>query len=202
MSEMKVAVEAAGQESAAASEEPMPGSVLDWLATGMKQLSGALKKLTVDSLAEDEDTDSLPGLTAQQEKLRRLLLKLGEELSGDLAVLPDIEPDLLTTARKQCRAAPEDRILAVLDFGDGGDRGLLFGCAGLYWRNGDDTPHEGTGALRYAELAERRIVSHGNVVYLGKDQFLCPNPDETGIDCEELVRMLSRVQKMLAPRPA
>jgi serine/threonine protein kinase len=202
MSEMKVAVEAAGQEPSA--EEPAPGSLLDWLTRKMtKKISGALKKFGVDSQTDDDETDSFPGLTPQQEKLRRLLLKVGEELSGDFSVLPDIEPDLLNTAREQCRAAPEDRILAVLDFGDGGgDGALLFGCAGLYWCNGDDTPHAGTGSLPYAELSERRIVSHGNVVYLGKDQFLCPNPDETGIDCEELVRMLSKVQKVMAPRPA
>jgi hypothetical protein len=170
----------------------------------VKQLSGALKKFTAESLADaDEESDPLPGLTAQQEKLRRLLLVLGEELSGDFSVVPDIEHDVLSTARKQCQAAPEDRILAVLDFGDGGgDGGLLFGCAGLYWRNGADTPHPGTGALSYKELSDRRLVSHGNVVYLGKDQFLCPNPDETGIDCEQLVSMLYKVREAMAPFPA
>jgi hypothetical protein len=120
---------------------------------------------------------------------------------GDLAVLPDIDNDLLAAVRKHCRAAPDDPVLAVLDFSGGeGEYALLFGGAGLYWRNGADTPHPGTQAVPYAELAGRRLVNHGDAVYLGKDQFMCPNPDETGIDCGDLVQVLSRVRQAVAPR--
>jgi hypothetical protein len=153
--------------------------------------------------AAGEPPDPRSGLPAQQEKLRRLLQSAQGELSGYLAVLPDIDNTLLATARKRCQAAPDDRILGVLDFGGGeGEAALLFGSAGLCWRNGEDTPHAGAGSLTYAELAGRRLVNHGDVVYLGKDQFLCPQPDESGVDCEELVGLLYKVREAMAPRPA
>jgi serine/threonine protein kinase len=197
MSEMKTAVEAAGQE---------PGTWRGWLAEGLLMM---LKRFTPDNLCDaakeeeaDEEDRPLPGLSAQEDKLRRLLLSLHYEVLGDLAVLPDIDQEVLAAARKLCKVAPDDRVLAVLDFSGGeGKEGLLFGCGGLYWRNGNDTPYSGTGALGYAELAGRRIVNHGDVVYLGKDQFLCPNPDESGIDCEELVHVLEKVREAAAPRP-
>jgi hypothetical protein len=190
MSEMKTAVEAAGQE---------PATWRDWLGAGLVMM---LKKFTADSICdaakeEEADEEDRPaGLSEQQEKLRKLLLSLQEEVLGDLAVLPDIEQEILATARKRCKVAVDDRILAVLDFsGEEGEQALLFGCGGMYWRNGDDTPHPGTGSLSYAELAGRRVVNHGDVIYLGKDQFLCPNPDESGIDCEELVNVLEKVRE-------
>jgi hypothetical protein len=156
----------------------------------------------VEEEEADESAEPIPGLTTQEEGLRRLLLSSADDLSDCLSVLPDIDNDLLRTARHCCRAAPEDRILAVLDFSGGeGTSALLFGCTGLYWRNGDDTSHPETGWLRYTELADRRVVNHGDVVYLGNDQFLCPNPDDSGIDCEALVSLLTRVRDALAPRP-
>jgi tRNA A-37 threonylcarbamoyl transferase component Bud32 len=191
MSEMKTAVEAVGQA---------PASLREWLNAGMLLL---LKRFTpnLQAGADDEVGDPLAGLTAQQEKLRRLLESAEGELSN-LSVLPDIDNDLLAAARQQCRAAADDRILAVLDFGGEGESALLFGTAGLYWRNAEDTPHPGPGSLGYADLAGRRLVNHGDVVYLGNDQFLCPNPDESGIDCEELVKVLYKVRAAMAPRPA
>jgi serine/threonine protein kinase len=150
----------------------------------------------------DESPDSVPALTAEERELRRLLSK-EDGLSYYLSVHPDIDNTLLATARKQCRAAPDDRILAVLDFSDGeGTAALLFGGAALYWRNAEETPHPGPGSLSYAELSGRRIINHGDVVYLGNDQFLCPQPDDSGIDNEALATALYKVGHVMAPRPA
>jgi serine/threonine protein kinase len=190
MSEMKTALEAAGQP---------PTSPLERLVSGVLQVIKSLAASRPDHAEAEEDEDDsippVPGLTAPEEKLRRLLLS-HEDSSGYLAVIPEIDNTLLATARKRCRAAPDDRILAVLDFSNGeGESALLFGSATLYWRNGEDTPHPGTGCLGYVELAGRRIINHGDVVYLGQDQFLCPDPEETGIDCEELVSLLNKMPR-------
>jgi tRNA A-37 threonylcarbamoyl transferase component Bud32 len=195
MSEMKTAVESARQE---------PASWRDWLNAGLVMV---MKKFSVDHLCDaakeeaGEEGSPLPGLSAQQETLRRVLLSLHYKVMGDLAVLPDIDQEVLAAARKHCKVALDERILAVLDFSGGeGENALLFGCSGMYWHNGDDTPHPGTGAVSYAELASRRVVNHGEVVYLGKDQFVCPKPDESGIDCEELVNVLEKVRAAEAAR--
>jgi serine/threonine protein kinase len=148
--------------------------------------------------ASDESNDPVPGLTPQEERLRRLLAD--SALADYLAVIPDIDNSLLAVARKQCQAAPDDRILAVLDFSGGeGEAALLFGCAALYFCNGDDTPHPDSAWLRYTDLAGRPLVNHGDAVYLGNNLFLCPNPDETGIDCEELANLLGKVRDLMAP---
>jgi hypothetical protein len=200
MSEMKTDVEAAGQP---------PTSSLERVVEGVLKVIKTFKEHRWASMGEwgewaaGEHADPVHGLTAQEEGLCRLLRSCEGNLSHYLSVLPDIEKEVLTTARKRCRAAPEDRILAVLDFSGGeGETGLLFGCGGLYFCNGDDTPHPGTGFLSWADLPGRRFINHGEVVYLGKDQFICPIPDETGIDCEELVSLLNRVRAALAPWPA
>jgi tRNA A-37 threonylcarbamoyl transferase component Bud32 len=143
--------------------------------------------------------EAVPGLSAQEEGLRRVLLPFEGELAHCLSVLPNIDSTVLGTARKRCRVPPEDRILAVLDISGGeGEFGLLFGCSALYWRNEDETPHPGTAALRYAELSGRRLVNHGDAIYLGNDQFLYPKPDDTGIDCEVVVSVLNKVREAMA----
>jgi serine/threonine protein kinase len=192
MSEMKDAVEATSQPS---SQPPL--SSLERIVSGVVAMIKGFTAIRRDDAAkaEDESDPPVPGLTAEEEQLRRLLSR-EEELSSYLAIIPEIDSSQLATARKRCRVAADDRILAVLDFSDGeGEAGLLFGSQALYWRNGEDTPHPGTGCLPYKDLAGRRVINHGDVVYLGKDQFLCPNPDETGIDCEELVNLLHKMPR-------
>jgi serine/threonine protein kinase len=183
MSEMKSAVEGTKGTSGMGWKW---GSLFEGLA-GVQRF--------IEGFQSHRSAESVPHLDPKEEALRRLLEKLEHEVSGEYSVLPDIDATLLGTLRRRCRAAPEDRILAVLDFSGGeGESGLLFGCAGLYWCNDDDTPHPGTGSLRYAEMAGQCFVNHGDAVWLGKDRFLCPKPDESGVDCEELVSVLNKVR--------
>jgi len=155
----------------------------------------------IESFHSHRSAEPVPGLSPKEEELHRLLAKLEHDLNGDYSVVPDIDATRLGALRRLCRAVPEDRILAMFDFSDGeGDSGLLFGCAGLYWRNEDDTPHPGPGSLRYADLTGRRFVNHGDAVWLGRDQFICPRPDESGVDCEELVVALNKVRNAVTPR--
>ena len=145
---------------------------------------------------------AVAGLTAWEEALRSCSGSPGSTAE----VVPDIESDLLAATRKSCKAAPGDPILAVLDFSGGeGDAALLFGCEGLYWRNGPGTGHPGPGPITYADMLGRRFVNHGDVVYLGNGQFICPNEEETGVGAEELTGLLFKVCAVLegevTPRP-
>jgi serine/threonine protein kinase len=190
MSEMKSAVEGAAGTSSAGSKW---GSLIEKLI-GVQRL--------FESFQTHRSAESVPGLSPKEEELHRLLSKLEHEVSGDYSVLPDIDATLLGTLRRQCRTNREDRILAVLDFSGGeGNSGLLFGCEGLYWRNDDDTPHPGTGSLLYADMVGQRFVNHGDAVWLGKDRFVCPKPEESGVDCEELVSVLNKVRDAYAHNP-
>jgi hypothetical protein len=158
-----------------------------------------------DEEEADDSAEPMPGLSVKEEELRQLLLK--SDLAGWdwLSVIPNIDDTLLAAARKQARVALDDRVLAVLDLAAGEEGSfMVFGCSGLYWYNGQDTPHPGTGSLSYAELAGRRFVNHGDAVYLGDDQFLCPTPtpDEGGIECDVLVKALTGVRDLMkAPSP-
>jgi serine/threonine protein kinase len=151
---------------------------------------------------EEEEEPSAPilGLTPQEENLRQLLEEAVEEdlFSSQLTVLPDIDGDALAAARRGCKAAPDDRILGLLDCSGGETAAVLFGCRALYWRNGEDTPHPGTGSIAYSELVGRRFVNHGHAVSLGNDQYICPNEDESGISSEQLTGFLYRVRDLLA----
>jgi serine/threonine protein kinase len=162
---------------------------------------GALLKvmLSAKRTAAAEEARVL-GLTAQEDGLRRLLIQARErDLLPGLSVLPDIDGELLADTRRACKAGPDDRGLGILKLDDGGgDAALLFGCQGVYWRNAEGTSHPGSGSVSYAELAGRRFVNHGSVVYLGKDQFLCPNEEETNISAEQLTGFLYQVRDLMA----
>jgi serine/threonine protein kinase len=137
---------------------------------------------------------SVPGLSTKEESLRLQLLYWQDELSRCLSVLPGIDPNLLATAREQCRAPADEVILAVLDFSGGkGESGLLFSGKGLHWRNGADTPHPGTGSLSYQELSGQRLVNQGDMISLDNGQFICPRPDKSGIDCKILRIVLNKM---------
>jgi serine/threonine protein kinase len=157
--------------------------------------------------AEEEEEESpapILGLTPKEEELRLLLEEaVAEETFDDqLTALPDIDGDTLAAARKACRADPDDRVLGLLDFSGDGKAALLFGCRALYWRNGEDTPHPGTGSIPYAEMGARRFVNHGDAVYAGNDQFICPNEGESGIPSEQLTVFLYRVREVLTSSEA
>lgn len=67
---------------------------------------------------------------------------------------------------------------------------------GVASRCGKGTDHPGTGQLTSAELGTRTIVNHSDAVYLGKQQCLCPQPEETDVDRESLVALLCGIQAM------
>ncbi len=46
------------------------------------------------------------------------------------------------------------------------------------------------------DMAGRRMINHGEVGWLGNDLFICPKPDETGVDCEKLLGVLNTVRRM------
>jgi tRNA A-37 threonylcarbamoyl transferase component Bud32 len=192
MSEMKSAVEGATDTPGASGLGRKWGALIEGLIGVQRFFEG---------FGSHRSCETVPGLEPKEEALCKLLSKFQDELSGEYSVFPDIDATLLGTLRRRCRAAPEDRILAVLDFSDGeGESGLLFGSTALYWRNDEDTPHPGTGVLRYADMVGRRFVNHGDAVWLGKDQFICPRPEDTGIDSEELVSVLNKLRDRLAER--
>jgi hypothetical protein len=142
------------------------------------------------------------GLTAPEEVLWQFLKKLEKDRRyyPQFSVLPDIDKELLTASRTACRVPPDDRVLGLLDLSGGeGDPALLFGCHGLYWRNGDDSPHPGVRSLTYADLAGRRPVNHGDAIYLGGELYLCPNEDEAGVAAEDIVYLLCQARDLMAP---
>jgi tRNA A-37 threonylcarbamoyl transferase component Bud32 len=145
--------------------------------------------------------EPFPGLSREEDDLRQLLLRYQDHLSS-LWVLPEVPGEMLATARKSCRAPRADRVLGLLDFTgeDSGEDALLFGCRGLYYHNREDSVQPGAGSIPYEELPQRSFVNHGQAVYLGKEQFLCPDPDV--VDCEQLAALLAEVRTLLVSRPA
>jgi hypothetical protein len=141
-------------------------------------------------------------LNRQEEALRRMLLAEFEEQewSCTYQVLPEFDTEVMVSARRICKVPAEEHILGFVDFGDGeATTGLAFGCRGLYWCNGPDAHQPGAGALAYQEMAQRQFVNHGDRVFLGNDQFLCPDIEEGGPEIEELTELLYRVRKLMAP---
>ncbi len=156
---------------------------------------------SVTEVAQARPLTPPSGLAAGVETLWQFLKKLEHDRRyyPQLSVLPDIDKELLTASRTACRVPPDDRVLGVLDLSGGeGDPALLFGCHGLCWRNGDDSPHPGVRSLTYAELADRRPVNHGDAIYLGGELYLCPNEDEAGVAAEDIVDLLCQARDLMA----
>jgi serine/threonine protein kinase len=147
---------------------------------------------------EDEDEEApVPGLTEQEENLRVLLEESADDFHSMITALPEIESEALAEARKACQVPPDDRVIGMLALGVEDWRSVLvFGCQGLYWRNADGTPHSGGGAMNYVELGRRRFVNHGDAVYLGRDQYICPNEAETCVTAEQLTGLLYQVREV------
>ena len=55
-------------------------------------------------------------------------------------------------------------------------------------------------AVPYAEFPQRTFVNHGNEVYLGNDQFIPFDPDESPVDGETLVSVLNAVKEVMNRR--
>jgi tRNA A-37 threonylcarbamoyl transferase component Bud32 len=141
-----------------------------------------------------------PGVPGQDRELWQYLKDAADE--HGLYLAPDLPAEGLHNARKNLGVPPSERILALLDFtGDEEDckNSLLFGAEAIYFRgivSGKDWPV----AIPYEEFPERSFVNHGLIVYVGKDQFLKPDLDESPVDCEAITRMLEHVRDAVLRR--
>jgi predicted Ser/Thr protein kinase len=152
--------------------------------------------------AEEPPDVPLPYLQPREEALLRLLQAEFHKQwwSWTYQVLPEFDNEVLVSARRICEVPPDEHILGFLDLGDGeATTGLAFGCRGLYWRNSQGTQQPGPGTLAYPEMVQRQFVNHGDRVYLGNGQFLCPDIEDGGPATEELIELLYRVRGLLAP---
>ncbi|MGL4551051.1 MAG: hypothetical protein ACRC33_07680, partial [Gemmataceae bacterium] len=153
-------------------------------------------------------TDSQAEVTGLSIRLL-VLLQLLQYAKGlpHLVALPRISGRWQTVAREQCEVDDADRILGILHFAgprfspDGDNYGLVFGCAGLYWRNDDDTDWAGEWQLTYEELAECPVVNHGKSVYLGDDYRIVPVAGGHAADCEALTALLIAVRDHTGEQP-
>lgn len=175
--------------------------VFCFIPMGVAALQASFRLEGSEEEEEDQPSAPPPGLSETEEALRQRLKQAedDDEFHSQLSVVPDIDSTLLSSARENCEVPDEEQVLGVLDFSQGeGERGVVFGCQGIYWNNGIDTPHPGTGTLSYAELAKRRFVNHGISVYLGTDLFICPEEEETWISAEQMTRLLYEVSAVMS----
>jgi tRNA A-37 threonylcarbamoyl transferase component Bud32 len=136
---------------------------------------------------------------------QRICQALGGRSEDYLFLLPKIPPERLATARKVCRVPVAERVLGLLDltYGETATHSLLFGSQGIYFHNVAESDSPGPWAVRYEEFPSRSFVNHGTQVYLGNDQFLCPEADwcEYYPDgCETVAHLLNAVRQALQPR--
>lgn len=131
----------------------------------------------------------------EEHRLRQDLLLFQPLLAYRLQVVPEVEPETLSEARKFCEVPPEERVVGVLPFDmdsemQASSGGMVFGMDGVYYRNGTATEQPGVGRLRYKEMLDRSFVDHGKAVYLGKDQYIYPRPDESEVETSALTDLL------------
>jgi hypothetical protein len=118
--------------------------------------------------------------------------------SASLYLGSNMPAEGLQNARKSCAVPPSERIHGLIDFtGDEDDMryGCLFGAAGIYYRvkvGGTET----AGAIPYAEFPNRVFVNHGKAVYLGREQYLPLDPDESPVDAETLTDLLTALREV------
>src|SRR5262249_3660768 len=139
--------------------------------------------------------EPIPGLSLTDQRVYELLVARNSNLNEMISTLPDISGSELQTARTRCEVPPDERVLGILTFStdDEGEfeAGVVFGRRAIYSRNGEESHHPGTWQMTYVELNGRAIVNHGVDVWLGDDQYICAEPENTGIDCENLVALLT-----------
>jgi tRNA A-37 threonylcarbamoyl transferase component Bud32 len=159
------------------------------------------KRSSIEAEGPREYDGTAPaGLTQDEIEVWNVLKRF--ESDAGLYLVPDLPAEGLHNARGENSVPPSERILALLDFtGDGDDctYSLLFGCRGIYtWGKVGDT-HAAIG-IPYAEFPLRTFVNHGLLVYLGKDQFLEPDLDESPTDCETITRLLNALRAVVEER--
>ena len=123
-----------------------------------------------------------------------------------LFAVGNIPPERLSAGHKACRVPAAERILGLVDltYEETAAHGLLFGGQGIYFHNPPGSDSAGPGAIRYDEFPSRVFVNHGTQVYLGKDQFLCPEADwcEYYPDgCETIAGLLNALRQAIQARP-
>jgi len=152
--------------------------------------------------AEDDEAESsqVAGLSEQQKRIWRRLKKFADEM--DLSVIPNIDAELLSTCRKVCQVPAAERILALADLtgNESGDHVLLFGCRGIYFHDDKHSPKPGPGCIPYDEFPMRVFANHGKEIYLGNDQYLSNDPDESQWDGEYITNMLNALRDIITAR--
>jgi tRNA A-37 threonylcarbamoyl transferase component Bud32 len=141
-----------------------------------------------------EEDDAPPNLSAEERTVWRALKEF--EADAGLYLGANLTPSGLHNARKSSVVPVTERILGVLDFtGDEEDckNSLLFGCGGIYcWGGRGET--RAPIAIAYEDFPNRTFVNHGLVVYLGKDEFLEPDLDNSPADCEMIAKLLNALR--------
>jgi len=154
---------------------------------------------------EDEAIETVRalGLSADEQRLREILVAHAQDY---LFAVGNIPPERLSAGHKACRVPAAERILGLVDltYEETAAHGLLFGGQGIYFHNPPGSDSAGPGAIRYDEFPSRVFVNHGTQVYLGKDQFLCPEADwcEYYPDgCETIAGLLNALRQAIQARP-
>jgi hypothetical protein len=137
------------------------------------------------------------GLSAREQGIRQVLEPFSENY---LLLLPEIPSERLAAARKACQVPADERVLGLLDLTseESAEHSLVFGGKGLYYHNPRKSDCPGPGAVRYEEFPSRTFVNHGTQVYLGKDQFLCPEADwceNYPEGCDRIAHLLNAVRR-------
>lgn len=136
------------------------------------------------------------GLSSEENRIRQVLAAFTE--ADYLAIIPEIPAEKLTAARKTAQVPPDERIFGLLDLteDESASCNLVFGTRGIYFHNPAESSFPGPGSIRYEEFPSRTFVNHGTRIYLGSNQYLCPEeswseyyPD----GCETIARMLNAV---------
>jgi predicted Ser/Thr protein kinase len=154
---------------------------------------------------EEESIESVTalGLVDDEQRLREFLVQHPQEY---LFAVGKIPAERLSAGRKVCRVPAVERVLGLVDltYEENATHCLLFGCQGIYYHNAPGSDCAETGAIRYDEFPSRAFVNHGTHVYLGNDQYLCPEADwcEYYPDgCEFIAQILSAVRQAIQARP-
>jgi tRNA A-37 threonylcarbamoyl transferase component Bud32 len=118
--------------------------------------------------------------------------------SASLYLGSNMPAEGLQNARRSCAVPPSEHIHGLIDFtGDEDDMrySCLFGAAGIYYRV-KGAEREIAGAIPYAEFPNRVFVNHGKAVYLGQEQYLPLDPDESPVDGETLTDLLNALREV------
>jgi tRNA A-37 threonylcarbamoyl transferase component Bud32 len=164
--------------------------------------AGGVKHTRPPAPAEEEQP--VKSLSPEEEAVFRTL-KTFESEAG-IYLPPHLPAEGLHNARKSCNVPPTERVLGLIDFtGDEDDveRCVIFGSTAMFFST-KRKKEDAKGAIAYAGFPERSFVNHGKAVYLGNDQFLYLDPDESPVDGETVANLLNALRETLVarqPRP-